>query len=1019
MTDGPVRRLILRSDAASLRTGACRELREACAARRPVWLVGETRRAMDDLAHLAAGEGPLFAVHRASSLQWAAAMGAEATFASDLTRIAMIRKALDQLELVELAPLAWMRGLAPSLAATFADLRAHGITPDDLARAAVAEPRIDELARIYSDHRRRLEAEGLVDAVSVYETAVPTGDMRAVLVDMALEGAVAWDFLARVAARAAEVRVLLRASDPRVERWSELLGVEPEETGQPGPEPAIEWFNSHSEHQEATEIARRIQASELPYDRIAVVARQPRQQMALQAAFRAAQIPHYAARGMRRPDPRGRAFLALLHCAEENLSAERFAEYLSFGQVPPHDADGSVEPVPVPWVSADDPFQLGFVTYDATERKADSDGGLDVVDRWEHWLVEAAVVGSRDRWERRLRGLIRELEIQLEQDPTHEARRQADVQSLRRLRGFAMPLIDRLDGWSRQRRRWGEWLEELEALATAAIADPAPVLAVLAELRPLSAVGPVACTDVRRVLEGRLTDLRIEPQGARYGQVFVGTPDEVRGRSFELTFVPGLAEGQFPPPNPPDPLLAEAVRGRLHPELPRLPRQRRIERDRLNAALASAPRVLLSYPRVDPRRERSQIPSQYMLECLQRGLGRVPTARDLARPEPGHRSFGPAWWVPVDPLRAVHSAEYDVAVAAEQASLPAEARPGGLRYLSDDPGGCAMRSLRARWARWSPQRSVYDGAVFPKEVAPPALSDRAWSATALQAFAECPYKFWLHGVMRFRPRPPVLAPQQLDPLTRGAIYHAIQQALFRRCGSALPTYEEVGLVWREQADRHAELLAPAVPPVFEREMVRLRTDLHGWYRALRREGQDYVPRHAELAFGIEVKPTEHDPASRATPVQLLSVPDLKVRGAIDLVEVAPDGQVRVTDFKTSRRPQYVLRVGRGRVLQPVLYALAASKLLDQTVGTGRLAYATVAAGFQRVDVPVDADAVAALRTVVEEIDRHLSSGNLPAAPESGACRWCDFRAHCGPREAQRAALKQPELTGLRRVRRLP
>ena len=43
------------------------------------------------------------------------------------------------------------------------------------------------------------------------------------------------------------------------------------------------------------------------------------------------------ARGTRRPDPSGRAFLALLACAADGLSARRFAEYLSLGQVPRRD----------------------------------------------------------------------------------------------------------------------------------------------------------------------------------------------------------------------------------------------------------------------------------------------------------------------------------------------------------------------------------------------------------------------------------------------------------------------------------------------------------------------------------------------------------------------------------------------------------------------------------------------------------------------------------------------------------
>src|SRR2546428_10800234 len=61
----------------------------------------------------------------------------------------------------------------------------------------------------------------------------------------------------------------------------------------------------------------------------------------LEVALRRAGIPAWFARGTSRPDPSGRAFLALVDCALEGLSARRFAEYLSLGQVPPLDEAGA------------------------------------------------------------------------------------------------------------------------------------------------------------------------------------------------------------------------------------------------------------------------------------------------------------------------------------------------------------------------------------------------------------------------------------------------------------------------------------------------------------------------------------------------------------------------------------------------------------------------------------------------------------------------------------------------------
>ena len=97
-------------------------------------------------------------------------------------------------------------------------------------------------------------------------------------------------------------------------------------------------FSAPGEGREAVEIARRVlheAARGVPFDQMAVLLRAPQTYLGLlEHAFARAGIPAWFERGTRRPDPAGRAFLALLACADESLSARRFAEYLSLAQVP-------------------------------------------------------------------------------------------------------------------------------------------------------------------------------------------------------------------------------------------------------------------------------------------------------------------------------------------------------------------------------------------------------------------------------------------------------------------------------------------------------------------------------------------------------------------------------------------------------------------------------------------------------------------------------------------------------------
>src|SRR6185369_13967927 len=88
------------------------------------------------------------------------------------------------------------------------------------------------------------------------------------------------------------------------------------------------------------------------------------------------------------------------------------------------------------------------------------------------------------------------------------------------------------------------------------------------ELGPLAEIGPVSLPEVQLVLHPRLTSLADEPPLHRGGRVFVGAPDDVRGRVFDVVFVPGLAERLFPRPLREDPLLNDALRRPLSDDLP-------------------------------------------------------------------------------------------------------------------------------------------------------------------------------------------------------------------------------------------------------------------------------------------------------------------------------------------------------------------------------------------------------------------------------------------------------------------
>ena len=87
-----------------------------------------------------------------------------------------------------------------------------------------------------------------------------------------------------------------------------------------------------------------------------------------------------------------------------------------------------------------------------------------------------------------------------------------------------------------------------------------------------------------RCLE-RLRDLSERPARRRYGAVYVAAPAAVRGLSFDVVFVPGLAEGLFPAKIVEDPLLLDEQRVTLAADLDL--QAHRAARERLALKLAA------------------------------------------------------------------------------------------------------------------------------------------------------------------------------------------------------------------------------------------------------------------------------------------------------------------------------------------------------------------------------------------------------------------------------------------------
>ncbi|MEA2386728.1 MAG: hypothetical protein QOJ22_902 [Thermoleophilaceae bacterium] len=484
-----------------------------------------------------------------------------------------------------------------------------------------------------------------------------------------------------------------------------------------------------------------------------------------------------------------------------------------------------------------------------------------IADRLEAEVRQAGVTSAaeaRKLWERRRRKL-------------------PEIDRLRRASGAELvaELHDRLGELFA-----GSYRRQATLFATEELEDPRALRAgqqALSGLHALAAADPRIELDHRRV-EERLARIEVQlGDGARPDRVQVAAPEAVRARRFEAVFVCGLQEAEFPRPESAEPFLSDddrraiaAASGlRLAPRGDRLDRERHL----FYVCCSRAERTLALSSRFADEQGAPQVQSFLLDE--------VRDLFDADRLETVRRSLSDVTW-PLD--SAPTDAEWERALAlARNGREPV--RPDGLH----DPG--VLEELASR---------------------------TTFSASSLEAFADCPVKWLVDKLMR-----PVELEPEPEPLVRGTYAHAVLEATYSRLreqtGSAKVTPDSLAraeeILLDVMTEKQPEYRISPKETRFRTAVRKLEFDL---LRHLRREadrGGSFEPADLELEFGM---PDSELPA-------LDMGEGVSVRGKIDRVDTW-NGYALVTDYKSGRKGYPVARWEQDRRMQAALYMLAVEEL---------------------------------------------------------------------------------------------
>jgi putative RecB family exonuclease len=212
---------------------------------------------------------------------------------------------------------------------------------------------------------------------------------------------------------------------------------------------------------------------------------------------------------------------------------------------------------------------------------------------------------------------------------------------------------------------------------------------------------------------------------------------------------------------------------------------------------------------------------------------------------------------------------------------------------------------------------------------------------------------------------------------RGTVVHAVLERLFdlpapertlrSACSLLVPQWERV----------RAE--EPELAGLFDGDQAAVS----GWLAG----AEELLARWFELE-----DPTRLEPAERELYVETTLADGLQLRGYVDRLDVAPDGRMRIVDYKTGRAPSPLFEA--KALFQMKFYALVLWRLHGLVPALLQLVYLGNCEVLRYA--PDEAELLATerkVRALWAAIDKAARTGDWRPSP-GRLCDWCDHRPLC-------------------------
>jgi ATP-dependent helicase/DNAse subunit B len=517
---------------------------------------------------------------------------------------------------------------------------------------------------------------------------------------------------------------------------------------------------------------------------------------------------------------------------------------------------------------------------------------------------------------------------------------------------------------------------------------------------------------------------------------------DVRGLRFRALFVAGLVEGGFPLAPSRDWIYPHEERERLKRYglvLEDISPETLLKEEHYfyQVVCRATERLYLSRPLL--LEADAETVASYYIEELRRAITPATiVTQDVVRPDFDGRQIERASSARELTIGLIRNEQRHL-VGPDRAGLRSNPQVSSLLSLARNDGflsASAVHRMQIERERCGPTFGPYDGQITDPDLLDLIRRrfgpDCVHSASGLNTFGSCPYRFFAQRVLKLEPRGE--AALDLQALDAGKLLHDILRRFFERHrGKRFDASKRDELVAELLSiadgvfDQHQRVVPPLNRQIWKldraiRKIILEQVFLFELKMQEKTALKELAPSRFELAFG-GTQSSAKDPNSIDTPLQLtrsnlVGEEVMKISGQIDRVDIAADQTVVAYDYKLSKgaRREDMLA---GRSLQIPIYLEALEQLFfpNQEIAGG--GYYTLRGGTERRNTGMyrstmndylnlntnlrslvgDADWQRFRALVIELIwsflDR-MRAGEFRVDPSQGkkTCNFCDYKSVC-------------------------